>query len=177
MNRIAVPMLAFGLLVAVVPSGCTSRPLDEQGKAIAEIEKLGGKVDRGDTEDGVEIVNLENTQITDADLEYLKGFPLWLLDLDGTQITDAGLEHLNGLKQLGDLALCNTKVTDAGLEHLKGLSQLRHLVLNGTQVTDAGLEHLKGLTQLQKLNLNDTKVTDAGVKDLQQALPEVQISR
>ena len=68
-------------------------------------------------------------------------------------------------------------MTDAGLEHLKGLSQLLALHLDGTQVTDAGLEHLKGLTQLQVLNLGNTQVTDAGVKDLQQALPKVQITR
>jgi hypothetical protein len=35
--------------------------------------------------------------------------------------------------------------------------------------------HLKCLTKLRNLNLGGTKVTDAGVRDLQKALPEVQI--
>ena len=41
------------------------------------------------------------------------------LDLNNTQVTDAGLEHLKGLEKLNWLLLKNTKVTDAGVNDLK----------------------------------------------------------
>jgi hypothetical protein len=44
-------------------------------------------------------------------------------------------------------------------------------------VTDKGLLVLKGLTALRLLDLTNTKVTDAGVKELQKALPELEIVR
>lgn len=95
------------------------------------------------------------------------------VNLDSTEVTDADLEHLECLTQLQWLNLFNTGVTDAGLEHLKGLTQLQRLELGGaTKVTDAGLEHLKGLTELGGLFLGGTKVTEEGEKKLQQALPK-----
>ena len=63
-----------------------------------------------------------------------------------------------------------------GLEHLTGLTNLMILGLDDTKVTDAGLVHLKGLTKLEVLVLRRTKVTPAGVKQLQQALPNCEIS-
>ena len=112
-------------------------------------------------------VFLGRTQVTDADLEHLKGFSqLRNLALSGTGVTDAGLEQLQGLSQLRALWLDGTRVTDAGLEHLKALSQLQALTLDGTQVTDAGLRHVKGLSQLWFLHLSATKVTDAGLEHL-----------
>ena len=193
MNRIVMPMLAFGLLVAFVPSGWAAEPNAEQAKAIAAIEKLGGNVtfDEKSPDKPVISVDLSTSKVTDAGLEHLKGLShLRQLYLYDTQVTDAGLKHLRGLSQLQKLFLANTKVTDAGLEqlkrlsqlqtldlmntqvtdaglrHLKGLSQLRELFLANTKVTDAGLEHLKGLSQLQTLDLNGTKVTDAGLEHL-----------
>ena len=69
------------------------------------------------------------------------------------------------------------KVTDTGLIHLKGLDNLQKLDLGGTQITDAGLVHLVGLTKLESLDLSRTKITDAGIAELQQALPNCEISK
>ena len=91
--------------------------------------------------------------------------------LINTEVTDADLEHLKGLTALQGLGISNTKVTDAGLEHLKGLTALQKLTVSNTKVTDAGLEHLEGLTDLRWLLLDNTQVTDAGVARLQEALP------
>ena len=92
-------------------------------------------------------VSLDNSSVTDAALEHLKGLTqLQWLALDGTPVTDAGLKHLKNLTRLQWLGLDATQVTDAGLEHLKRLSRLQSLGLGNTEVTDAGLEHLKGLT-------------------------------
>jgi hypothetical protein len=95
----------------------------------------------------------------------------------GASITDAGLIHLKGLSNLSHLYLLDTHVTDAGLIHLKGLSNLRHIYLSGTRVTGAELVHLKGLSNLRYLDLTHPPVTDTGVAELQQALPNVSISR
>ncbi len=91
--------------------------------------------------------------------------------------SDCHLQRIARLKRLTALSLEGREVTDAGLENLKGLTSLQWLRLRNTRITDAGLEHLKGLCQLEKLDLGETKVTDAGVKDLQKALPKLEIVR
>ena len=156
MNRFVALTQVLGLSLVVVASGCTAKPSTEHFKVIAEfeIEKLGGKV------------------VVD---EKSPAYPIILVDLHNTQVTDAGLRHLEGLSKLQKVSLNDTKVTDAGLEHLKGLTSLETLDLANTRVTDAGLEHLKRLTKLQSLNLVNTRVTDAGVKKLQQELQHCKI--
>ncbi len=176
-----------------VPDVAVPKHATEQAKAIAEIEKLGGKVtvDKKSPDKPAIRVDLQGSEVTDAGLEHLKGLTelqtldLWrtkltgaglvhlrgltklqLLEMSETKVTDAGLEHLKALTRLEALSLGSTKVTDAGLEHLKGLTQLQSLNLFNTQVTDAGLERLKGLTQLQRLELGDTQVTDAGLEHI-----------
>jgi hypothetical protein len=99
------------------------------------------------------------------------------ISLSGDGIADKDLLPLRGLTKLRVLTVARTAVTDAGLAHLAGLKGLRHLYLAGTAVTDHGLEHLHGLTELRVLDLAKTRVTDAGIKRLQQALPEVKITR
>ncbi len=149
-------------------SGFTERNTD-QVKAIAEIDRLGGKViadpDKVHRSTAVWGVVLAWTdEVTDAGLAHLEALTqLQYLDLSVTKITDAGLKHVKGLVQLQSLNLQVTKVADAGLEHLKGLTKLQVLNLWRTQVTDTGLVHLQGLTKLQVLNLSETQVTDAGL--------------
>ncbi len=115
----------------------------------------------------LEILVLRDTSITDAGLEHLAGLTnLWKLDLDATRITGAGLRHLKGLKKLHSLYVAHTRLTDAGLEHLKGHASLGLLGLEDTSITDAGLEHLAGLTRLRMLHLGATKITGAGLRHL-----------
>jgi Leucine Rich Repeat (LRR) protein len=101
---------------------------------------------------------------------------LRVLDID-TQVTDAGLAHLTGLTNLRQLDLRGTHATDAGLAHLKRLTNLSKLDLRGTHVTDAGLAHLKRLTNLSKLDLRGSQVTYAGRKELEHALPKLEVTR
>ena len=79
-----------------------------QSTAIAEIEKLGGKV----TVD-----------------ERIADKPVIGVSLDRTKVTDSGLVCLKALSRLKSLKLRNTSVTDAGLEQLKALRELRSLDL------------------------------------------------
>jgi Leucine-rich repeat (LRR) protein len=165
-------MLAFALLLTcgIVSPGAGSQGGDTaKQKAIAALEKLGGKV----FQDGIAPdkpvigVDLDETHATDDDLAHLEVFPrLQSLSLDETQVTDVGLVHLERLTNLTDLDLDETTIGDAGLAHLKGLVNLRKLTLTHTRVTDAGLAHLKGLKRLETLSLMGTKVTDAGLVHL-----------
>jgi hypothetical protein len=140
MNRIFLPMLVLSLLVGWAICGCSANQKseqkseqakpEEQEKAIAEIQKLGGKV------------------TIDKDKPAK---PVLEVHLSGTRVTDAGLEHLRGLTELILLNLMNTQVTDAGLEHIKGLKNLQTLNLTGTKVTDEGVKNLK--QSLPKCNI------------------------
>jgi hypothetical protein len=172
-----VALLACGSLF-VVPRAQAQD--DAQDKAAAEIQKLGGKVDRDSKEAGKPVisVNLSLTQVSDDAMGQLVNFPkLKRLALNNTPITDAGLEKLKDLKELQKIYLVDTKITDAGLDHLKEIKSLQLLSLVGTQITDAGLEKLKELKDLQMLFVFGTKVTDEGAKKLQEELPKLKIDR
>ena len=107
-----------------------------EGQAIAEIEKLGGKVTVVGTRSPRILVTLsKRTDDTEErfGLRYLKGLSrIDMLSLVGTHITDADLQHLKGLTDLKELWFIYTQVTDSGLEHLRGLTNLRELWLDGT---------------------------------------------
>ena len=128
-------------------------------------------------------LNLRCTRVTDEGLEHLAGLTnLEALYLDATQVTDAGLRHLESMKKLRSLGLSETQVTDAGLRDLQGLTTLELLYLDGTQVTDAGLEYLSGSANLRELilksyHVSGTQVTDEGVEKLRQSLPNCVIHR
>ena len=95
----------LGILVAVATSmGSTSGGNQDEAKAVAEIEKLGGTVtvDDKSTDKPVIGVSLSNTKATDPSLEYLKG-----------------------LKEIRSLSLGNTKVTDSGFKPPQGIDQTR----------------------------------------------------
>ena len=110
-----------GVLVAALVMGLAGRgpsaaeKVSAEGapaeKAIAEIQKLGGRVTG---------LDLSSTKVTDAELVHIQGLSqLQTLNLGSTSITDAGLAHLAGLTELQVLDLSSTKVTDAGVAELK----------------------------------------------------------
>jgi hypothetical protein len=152
------------LLVVVTVLGVTlgiiHRRAERQRQAVAAIEAIGGRVHYEarvgwleqtcpkDWACNVSIVYLEHTQVRDAELSILDGFP-----------------------ELRCLWLRGTHVSDAGVAHLGKLTGLEALGLQYTDLTDAGLIHLQGLTNLRVLYVMDTRVTDAGVSELQEALP------
>src|SRR5262249_46579968 len=136
-----------------------------QDKAVAAIESLGGtaEVDASSPDRPVLKVNLEGKEVTDSQLEPLKGLSrLQTLSLARTGMSDAGLAILEYLPSLQRLDLAGTRVSDAGLKHLRKLTQLRDLDLGLTDTTSAGLSYLEGLEQLQRLDLRWTGVDDTG---------------
>ncbi len=62
-------------------------------------------------------------------------FLIRTVSAESFQVTDSDLEHLKGLTNLECLHLGGDQVTDAGLEHLKGW-MLKTLYLNGRSVID-----------------------------------------
>ncbi len=180
--RLYTPVALAGLVLILtqpVPRAQDSKA--EQERAVAQIKKLGGKVevDRERPDAPVVGVDLSHAKVIDASLEHLKGLTtVERLLLRDTTVTDDGMVYLRGLTDLEALELGRTKVTDKGLGRLKGLTRLETLGLeNATAISDAGLPHLKGLARLRKLDLRGTGVTDAGARDLQKALPKVKIVR
>lgn len=89
--------------------------------SISHIENLGGGV-RHDMAWGAtvyEIVSLDDTDATDADMKYVRY--LWSclgVSLKNTKITDDGLRELHGLP-LNEIDLTGTRVTSAGIKELR----------------------------------------------------------
>jgi internalin A len=76
LNRITFSLLVLGLLLA--PVLCwAAEPNPDQAKAIAWIEKLGGKVTVDEKSPGkpVNSVNLRHTKVSDTELDHLRGLP------------------------------------------------------------------------------------------------------
>jgi WD40 repeat protein len=141
-------------------------------RVIAEIKKLGGQVRQFANRPAGTItqVDFRETDLDDADLERLPLAVLdglRLLDLSETQVTDAGLAHLRGLTHLQVLNLGGTDVSDAGVLHLRAMNELKSLTLP-RGVSDAGLARLAGVAGLRDLNLAETQVTAAGLASLRE---------
>ena len=110
----------FAIVNLIVAFGLTAAEPSDREAAIKAIEKLGGKVGYDDKKKVIVKVDLNRSQVTDADLAHLKGFTeLQVLDLYDTTIGDAGLEHLTGLKKLNFLMLKRTNATEAGIKKLQ----------------------------------------------------------
>ena len=112
-----------------------------QREAAAAIEKAGGKVYYGGSE------NLG------------RWAPKWLLDAVGNdcvvsvdaaqtswKATDAEMEQVGRLSTLVRLSITGWGVTESGVARLKGLDSLESIDFNGSRISDDGLAHLSGLT-------------------------------
>jgi len=106
MIRITFPLLVLGLLLA--PVLCfAEEPNADQVKAIAEIEKVGGKVTVDEKSPGKPVIAVKfNRSLTPLGPDI------------PPQVTDEGLEHLKGLIKLESLNLVGTKVTGDGVKKL-----------------------------------------------------------
>jgi hypothetical protein len=145
----------------------------QQARAIAEIEKRGGKIEVDEQSPGKPVigVRLGGAKDVDAALPFLADLPsLRSVDLSvakgAESVTDAGLVHLAGMDRLQQLNLANTRISDKGLEQLQSLAALRSLDLHDTLVTDVGMKCLRGLIALQKLSLWGNHITDAGLAQI-----------
>lgn len=125
---------------------------------------------------GLTELDLSQREMTDADLEGLKGWKhLLILRLPKT-ITDAGLARLTGLAELRVFDVEGAKgVTDAGLKHLGGMGKLEWLDLSGTKVSDKGLPDLEVMKSLRWLRLQSTGVSEEAREKFRKKRPEVEV--
>ncbi len=99
-------------------------------------------------------------EVTDQDLDRLKGSSLERLSLSETQITDAGLEKLLHIHFLGQLDLSNTAITGAGLQKLSALGSLASLSVAHTKVDFKQALEVARLLNIQSLDVSGTGITD-----------------
>jgi len=148
----------------------------------------------------VNLLSIEQTQITNAGLELLatvklRSLRLWqgslddaalkqikrlanleFLDLEGTDAGGAELGQLKDLDKLHTLAL-GSATQDAQLEILASFSALRALDLRGCQtLTDAAVAPLQALANLQTLWL-PRQFSEQGELRIRQKLPKCRILR
>jgi len=161
------------LLLMTIAPAAIARTDSSKDLVIAEVERLGGKVELDESLPARPIIkiDLHSTQIADADLSFLVKAnkdlkQLRYLDLRLTKIGDAGIANVKHLNSLQTLNLFRTQLSDQGLSYIKNLKQLQTLLIGGTKVTDAGLVNLKSLKELKKLSLFQTRVTDAAIPHL-----------
>jgi Leucine-rich repeat (LRR) protein len=93
-----------------------------------------------------------------------------------TGLSDACLIPIQGLTRLEELSLAGNRITDDGIALIAGLHELESLDLTATDVTDAGLIHLHALKKLKSLSLGGTLATAQGARELQSALPDLEVS-
>jgi len=162
---LALILISTAAAQAKTPSG--------REEVIAEVTRLGGKVEFDETLASRPIVkvDLHSTSVTDADLAFLEDArkdlkKLRYLDLRLTQIGDAGVAKLKSLRSLQTLNLFRTQAGDKGLARLRKLTNLETLLIGGTKVTDAGLASLRPFKKLKKLSLFQTQVSDDGITQL-----------
>ena len=60
------------------------------------------------------------------------------LQLQNSHVTDAGLEPLKGMSNIRYITLEGTSITDRAMDSLKTISSLQYVTLKGTRVTEDG---------------------------------------
>jgi Leucine-rich repeat (LRR) protein len=193
MTRFVLIVLLQVLMAATGSWAAAGEQGNEQEEAVAAIKQMKGRVEVDTQRPGkpvtkvhlyagktagiglaplaklpeIEWIGLHLSDITEADLEHLKGLTkLRRLGLAGIKLGDAGLKRIEGLTTLEILFLMENPITDAGLDHLQRLTKLKELGLGQTKITDAGLEKLRVFGDMQTLGLQQLKVTTAGLEHL-----------
>ncbi len=169
--------------LALVAAAATQSPAAEnnaeQDAAIAAIKKMNGSVDIDPRRPGKPVirVHLFEGKTAGIGLAPLAKLPeLEWIGLHASDITEADLDYLKGLTKLNRLGLVNTHLNDDSLKRLEGITTLQMLYLAENPITDAGLDHLQRMTKLTELDLGETKITDAGLERLT-AFKDLQILR
>ncbi|MBA4017270.1 MAG: hypothetical protein C0483_08860 [Pirellula sp.] len=96
-----------------------------------------------------------------------------VLQMANSDVTDATLEHLRGLAKLRRLDVGNSQVTDAGLATIAALPALEELNVGHTKITDAGFQqHLAPKASLRRLDLTATEVKGKTKRDWKNKQPD-----
>jgi thiol-disulfide isomerase/thioredoxin len=124
--------------------------LTEEPGAFKKIEKLGGIVIRAGGEGPTAEIDIQLDEQEAGDELLAKIAPhlrqieqITHLRLQNTRVTDAGLEKLKGMSNIVSVNLEGTSISDRGLDSLKTITSLKCVLLAGTRVTDGGILALK----------------------------------
>ncbi|MFN0021557.1 MAG: leucine-rich repeat domain-containing protein [Pirellulaceae bacterium] len=180
--------------------------VEEQKAATARIAALGGKATvkpmsyvwpsfrKAVGEEyfkEVVAVDLENTLVTDADLEVvgrlrdmkslvLSGLPVSERsgymgpflpqnpNLVSSQVSSKGIRGLGPQHKLQDVRLAHVPINDEAMDTVSSWTQLQILDLERTRVTSKGVQRLENLKHLKSLNLAGTNIDDSVVPALSQ---------
>ena len=111
------PLLLAASAAACLVLGCAEPMPPEHVTAISKFQGLGGRVLFSE---GGYSLNLIDSRVQDADLDYLKDIRnLKAIDMRRTQVTDAGIEKLVPLTTLKSVLVTGTRVTPEGVKKLE----------------------------------------------------------
>lgn len=144
------------LLIALAGCGSGGQPAEVVRPVAEWVIDRGGRLDVASSSLPVSAKN----RIPDGSFQILA------INLNQTQVTDAELERLKPLEGLVSLQLHSAPITDKGLDTIGQLTSLKQLELSNTRITDKGLEKLAALENLERLYLYNTPVTREGVEAL-----------
>jgi hypothetical protein len=93
---------------------------------------------------GIEIVGLENSQVSDLSLESLSKLEsLQVLDIDGTVVTDRGISQFRVHPNLQILWAEQCEISDKCVPALLTCKKLAYVSLMDTLLTDSGFDQLE----------------------------------
>jgi hypothetical protein len=111
-----------------------------------------------------------------ADVELISQLPsIQIVDFDDTGVTDEDLLHLKGLPRLRVLFLNSTSISNAGLQHLIDTPlEILHLQ-NCSHIDDDCIPVLSRMQSLKELYISIRNFSPAGIQQLKAALPNCKI--
>jgi hypothetical protein len=131
------------------------------------IGKMSDELKHLKNANGLRMLNLQRTDVTDRDLLILGQLPeLRSLTLSDTSISDTGLQYVAQCRELLILNLDGTHITSEGLSNLVHLSQLRELTISSTEVDNSAAPYINRLFQLMRLDVGNTYVDREGADSM-----------
>ena len=121
-----------------------------------------------------EEVDLPNHEVTDEDIEEMKGFSgIKTLILGENKITDIGLFTIcASFQDLRQLIINHNQISDQGTERIPRLKHLKCLDIRCNNITSEALKSICQLTELTELSLSKNGITNDNVH-LLKALSEL----
>lgn len=115
----------------------------------------------------VELTAHGHAVVTDDSMQYIRDFPLGVLDLGQTSITRKSIPTLCQIVTLENLNIEGCKLTTEDCAELATLHHLRNLHIGRSDIDDAGVSKLCTIRTLNEIYLdNNPKITNTAVASL-----------
>ncbi len=124
----------------------------------------------------LQILNLADTNLTDAELYALKNMKLASLDVSMTKVTAHGLIQMR--PYVKTLSLASLDINDEDIKLIANYFQiLQKLNIAASNVSDDSVPLIQNMAQLTSLNIKETKISSFGIIKIQQSLPGCKITK